>query len=224
MKTLKLSTGLIPFLDVSTYHGCCDPDHVIHLDHELKDSLVEKYWQLFEGDKYENMLLENARLVMENNVLEWLKSLKLGVTDLKVTEFWSPREYNFNTDQVYFDLELDHQINGNNPIAKYIRRNANNPYFVEFLKENYSSYDGFMSLTPSNPGRLLENLKEDPERCVSAVISYLLSQHEDAKKWQYEFEELINENSWYNEFLPDNEEAERFLHKCNVNLAIQGVI
>lgn len=71
-----------------------------------------------------------------------------GYTDEIVKGFtlegaYSPREYNFKTDNSELQIELDDV-----KLSAYIRKNR--PEFEQYLKDNFTSYDGFMSYVPNN--------------------------------------------------------------------------
>ena len=96
--------------------------------------------------------------------------------------FSSPREYNFRTDVIDFNLTID-MVKLNNQLDKLETDNK----FHKFLKDNYTSYDGFMSFTPNNFSDIKSEIINDggeSDQSISAAITYLLSQ-DDVNCFEY---------------------------------------
>ena len=86
--------------------------------------------------------------------------------------FTSPREYNFKTDIINLDVTID--IKKLNVTLKELETDKK---FHKFLKDNYSSYDGFMSFTPDNYYELKNEILDDgseAEQSIAAIINYLI--------------------------------------------------
>ncbi len=221
MKTIETSTNLIPCLDVATYSGHCEPDYVLSssLD-ELSIKMQSKYWELFNNSKYMEMIFKSAKSYIESDIKDFLTDLNLGIKDVKAVKIHSPREYNFETDQIYFNLIVTKDFDKR--LVKWIKANDSNEAFLEYIADRYTSYSGFMSFTPNNPSGLIEQMGKEIERCSGAVLSYLIQENKD--EWQQDFLEAVNQDAFYTEFLPDNEESDKFMHRVNVHLTVNEVI
>jgi len=221
MKTIETSTNLIPCLDVGTYNGYCESDYVLSssLD-ELSIEMQNKYWELFDNGKYMNMLFRQSKLHIESDIKDFLIGLGLGIKDVKAIKIHSPREYNFETDQVYFNLTVTNDFEKR--LVKWLKDNGNNEALHKFLIDRYKSYDGFMSFTPCTVFDLILSMRGDVARCSGAVLSYLIQDEIECR--QESFLEDVNNNAWYSDFLPDSEAGDRFMHRCNVHLTINQVI
>ena len=90
----------------------------------------------------------------------------------------SPKFYNYSSDTIYITLN----INENKFMQFYLQEIYNAPSFEEYLKENFTSYDGFMSnhsnnrkdIEWTNPEEVLEN--------VGFIIDYILLKTENGKE------------------------------------------
>ncbi len=102
-----------------------------------------------------------------------LKSLKAPfVKSIHFTgNTFSPREYNFSTDQLDFEVEINRA-----GLLRELKKLEDNAEFQEFLHEHFTSYDGFMSFTPNNYSDLAHEIKsqgDEEYQAISALIRFL---------------------------------------------------
>lgn len=80
---------------------------------------------------------DNQDYILSELGIPWVKSIKFtGGT-------WSPREYNFSTDSLDFRANIDMKA-----MYKYLEGLEHSTEFTQWLRDNYSSRDGFISFTP----------------------------------------------------------------------------
>ena len=100
------------------------------------------------------------------------------IEGVRVVDTWSPREYNFATDQA--ELEIDVHLE---ELRKYLEYGVSTE-FDEFLHENFTSRDGFWSFTPNNIMDFNEVLdgvsaeyksQEDFDKCVAILAGWYLA-------------------------------------------------
>jgi|SRR3990172_3255987 len=87
---------------------------------------------------------------------------------------YSPREYNFRTDELDFTVDIDEKKLRISMEA--LRDNPDFADFAKFLRDNYTSYDGFWSFTPNNFKNLYEAITkhgDEHDQALSAIITYL---------------------------------------------------
>lgn len=84
---------------------------------------------------------------------------------LEFVELDSPRFYNFETDKIVASVEFDPEA-----VLQVIGTDD----FAAWLKENYSSRDGFFSFVPTAISDFLAEFEAEAEysRCVSVVLEY----------------------------------------------------
>ena len=213
METLKLTTNLFPIVNVGMYDSLLSPENLIN-DYEIdedKDNEYIKfdsneYWSnLFDISKFRAEILTLATDYIKDEIKPILTGLKLGISDIETVSINSPRFYNFECDELYFDLIVEDQFN-NNIIDKINNLSTDELIrFNTYLKDNYSSYDGFVSFTSNNSLDVINNVKNYDERDISAFLNWYV----------FDFLNEIDENDWlqyvnqnissYSEFINDNQ-------------------
>lgn len=117
-----------------------------------------------------------------------------GEFECEYVRTYHPAYYNFETDYAIFTFEYSDELK--NWMFDYVVENQ--AEFKDFLKKNYTSYDGFLSFTPNNWSDWLDGWNNTEWRCVSAMLTYLLYTNADNEHYQYDFTEratlLISEN------------------------------
>lgn len=102
--------------------------------------------------------------------------------------FASPREYNFSTDVLDFEITVSKK-----ELMSKLDELRTNKAFSDFLWENYRSRDGFISFTPSHYDDLREQIETEGDeyaQSIGALLSFLMN--EDTR---WEIEESVLE-SW----------------------------
>jgi hypothetical protein len=213
METLKLTTNLFPIVNVGMYDSLLSPDNLIN-DYEIdedKDNEYIKfdsneYWSnLFDISKFRAEILTLATDYIKDEIKPILTGLKLGISDIETVSINSPRFYNYGSDELYFDLIVEDQFN-NNIIDKINNLSTDELIrFNTYLKDNYSSYDGFVSFTSNNSLDVINNVQNYDERDISAFLNWYI----------FDFLNEIDENDWiqyvnenisnYSEFINDNQ-------------------
>ena len=88
-----------------------------------------------------------------------------------------PRSFNFRDSRMEFDMEIDADW-----VEDTFMELQNDPDFIEFIEEHFTSRDGFFSYMPNNPQDLEEMLSyTNPQywKLVSELIQYIISQDPD---------------------------------------------
>lgn len=83
---------------------------------------------------------------------------------------YHPKYYNFETDSINFEFSYSENI------KEYLLEQAkDNENFVKFLKDNYTSCDGFISFTPNDYDEWFEGFNNNDWRCVAALLRFVFS-------------------------------------------------
>lgn len=201
MKSL-LNSNLLPIISVGMYGSYISPESMfdsyqIDQDKEYGDFeyTAEEYWDNFDNDAYVLHVQQKAKLFLDG-------SYTLNDITVKVVcgVIYSPREYNFATDQIELSVTY--------PKAK-LRKFAADNYdeFADFLKENYSSCSGFHSYTANNYASWLDEFNSDKEQEVGAILTFwflVLKESEIYDEFKdMAFEEHLSENTFYSEFFTE---------------------
>lgn len=212
MKTFEISSNLLPIISVGMYDGqTCSVDNFIDsytIDDDLKEGYIgynsETYWDNFDNNKFKSVILERATDYMNNEIKPILVNLGLGIIDLKVVKINSPMYYNFSTDELYFDLITDDNFTDN--IITLINCLEQNQLdnLSKFLKDNYTSYDGFNSFTDNNIPDLIDSIKDSQEREICAFLNWwwnYIGYNSECENWN----DYVHEDfPMYTEFLNDD--------------------
>ena len=104
----------------------------------------------------------------------------------------SPREYNFSNDSINIEINLKKFSR----VIEILEQNYDS--FSQYIKEHYTSRDGFISIYSSYASDWIEDLKENPENethKVGAVIDFILQEIEEYKPEDLYFE--LCENCYF---------------------------
>lgn len=177
---VEVSTNLIPVISVGSYGETVYDGYVV------------------DADDIKECILENAPEVVEDAIREVCPSAK--VSDCSV---YMPRYYNFETDELNFTLDISDE-----DYKEMLYECIDDPDFEDFLKDNYSSYDGFISFVANN---VEEFEKQEDYKKVSQLIMFLYTKDDLRETYQYDYEEkiyewLLGECPPYNDYLGSDAE------------------
>ena len=164
------------------------------------DSLTQYYSESYELNDNEEQLLSNSFLSVNNNnfyneickdyVSFYLDNLNERIKDftLKGTFkcFISPREYNFETDRVFIEIEENHCID----FIKYIIKNYKKELDKK-IKERFTSRSGFISFYENNLESWTNNYKEWDHNQIG--ICFELFDIEEDEDIVYSLREYLSE-------------------------------
>lgn len=89
----------------------------------------------------------------------------------------SPREYNFSNDSIHCKVSID--IDN---LIDYATKNWLE--FSEYIKENYSSYDGFISFRSSDAQTWLNEIINKEEHSVGSLMHFILNNEIEDAQWE----------------------------------------
>lgn len=85
----------------------------------------------------------------------------------------SPSYYNFETDKLLIDIDFDEAALKKYCLGEYVEE------FGEYLRDTYSSYDGFTSFVPNNVPDFKKFLMEKDERAYDMMLEFYLLENLD---------------------------------------------
>ena len=95
-------------------------------------------------------------------------------TWLKIVAYeslWSPKYYNFSTDEVNANIEYDIE-----KIVQYLEKNRDD--FTKYIKENNTSYDGFIAYLDNTFDDYIKALRDDTKESeLTQVIDFYIEQN-----------------------------------------------
>lgn len=148
------------------YESFWTPDwEMISTDHEERGITLTYDWEI-DKQYFTDLAREYVSYLQE----VYRNELGVDIT-LEFTELVRPREYNYTTDKIYCNLYC-------NDVKKFTERintliAENYDAVGEYIKENHSSYDGFISFMSADANDWLDEWLED-ERELSCLLYYLV--------------------------------------------------
>ena len=125
------------------------------------------------------LLKDYCILFQENKIIKEMKYISLD----------SPRFYNYTTDKL--NIEIDFNIN---KLKRFIKNNKTD--FNLYLKDNFTSYDGFISFIENNYNDFMNKLYSDSTekaRNLNVMLEYYILTCIYESNWQD-----IKESDWNN--------------------------
>lgn len=172
------------------YESIWTPDfELLEEDHRERGITLTEDWEI-SREYYTDLAREYT------SYLEECYRSELGVDiHLEFSELFSPREYNFTTDKIYCKLTCDDKDKFVERINDLIAENYD--AVGEYIKENHSSYSGFISFMSADVNEWMDEWLED-DRELSCLLYYLVDilrdQRGELERIDTEIHWLIREN------------------------------
>lgn len=128
----------------------------------------DEYYQLPEGIYFEDMVdWDLYHDTIARKMCDFVEEeLRPFVSEITFERIASPKYYNFENDAIYIDVQFDVAA-----IQRYLY--ANNNEFDEYLKERYTSRDGFISYFSNSCTEWFGAWPNDTHM-VGAVLDFIL--------------------------------------------------
>lgn len=144
------STSLVHLVRVGMYDSLLSPENIFSYEFEDPENQNRDFdaeWNRFDGAKYKAEVGRRAAQQVETLAAGWLNG-KYGIKSVVSNgEILSPREYNFETDELSIDIEMEE--NFMDTLKANFSKWETGPV-AEWLHDHYTSYDGFWSAVPNN--------------------------------------------------------------------------
>ena len=193
---VTLNSNLFPIIRVGMYNSNISPEDVFD-DHPIIDDKengyihydVDYFWSNFQNDKYVKRIQELAGEYLNGKIDN---GNGIDIT-IKCKEIYSPKYYNFSTDEIVMDVTYS-----KTKILQVVKQERE--IFNQFLKDKYSSRDGFMSLTSNNYDDWLVDFEDNEIRSIGSVLTYLFQDSITYNRSQFEI--FVNEGvGYYSEYI-----------------------
>lgn len=166
------STDLFP----GFYESVFNNNDTINEIAEYKADDTNTQYDIVNWSDYQNSIAENCATWLFNN----LPNHDI-IKEMKYKELWSPRFYNYETDKLTIDCDIDPDA-----LKNYCLQ-ANRDDFSKYLLENWSSRAGFVSFVKND---ILE-LEKDPD--ITIMIEFYLLNEIDLTEYENFCYDLANE-------------------------------
>lgn len=180
MKLQKFSTVLPVFtgfyntiFELCTYASFLENAIEAMEDGEEKEELEKELDTLDYIQDRENTSIRIFEAFIENFEIDFIKKWEYEKLN-------SPREYNYSTDSIYCGMEVDIDAMG-----KWYKSIKNTKEFDSFLKENFTSCDGFYSSFDNFASS--EDWEEITEKNIHFILDFIFpSNEENIEKLYYD--------------------------------------
>lgn len=165
---VQLSTNLVPIF-TGTYENIWE---VIEYNEEGTEEVEVEYNHIDLMKSIAKTYQKEEKYILSKLNSPFIKSLHF------TGDFTSPREYNFRTDVLDFDIEVNRA-----ELIRTLKKLENNQELETFLHDHYTSYDGFISFTPNNYRELkkeIVNQGNEFEQAMGALIRFLAENNIDS--------------------------------------------
>ena len=191
--TTLLNSNLLPIISVAMYGTTLEPSNLFD-EYSINDDKNEGYihfnsewyWDNFDNNKYvkhiENLAGSFLNGTIESNGIE---------VKIKCGSIYSPKYYNYSNDEIDLTVTFN-----KTKVLNFAKKNKEQ--FNSFLKDNYSSYDGFSSHTANNFNEWLTDFKDNESQAIGAVLTFVLSDYIEETETYFAY--YVLENSHYPEF------------------------
>jgi len=181
--TLKnMNTNILPVADFGTYSGGLTyaMDDVFVWDCIIVEALnpdAEEYEEIMQliAEKY-NGIDDFFKLVLEcapETIQSAFDEYEIPVQIIPDSCKWDrPQFYNYRDDCIDFDMIIDTDW-----VESQFGKLSNDPEFEKFIKDNYSSRDGFISFMPNTIyeyEEILSSKGDDYWKIISAIVTYMV--------------------------------------------------
>ena len=113
----------------------------------------------------------------KDGLSDFFKSI--GVLSLEFIKVNSPKYYNYSTDKLICDIKIDKNV------FIHELRKYNFDSWEQFLKDNFTSYSGFISFYPNTTmewDELINEKIEDDNVIIETLLQFYLEQNEEFYK------------------------------------------
>lgn len=140
----------------------------------LYNDTVEDYnmGYLEKNEEYDIEDWDGFTTAVSNGAVEIIDEL-LGndevLSNLKFVSLSSPKYYNFSTDRLNIDMDVNVEL-----LSKFCFE-TNKDSFDKYLKDTFTSYDGFISFVSNNIKDFKNGFDwDDRDKCLQVMIEYYL--------------------------------------------------
>ncbi len=179
-----------------------EPEYDLFNDPSAVDKLlvnfaVQNVHDYIDYTAYQNDVAECATSYIEAVSMELLPGI---IEHIKFQSVSSPGYYNFSNDTVNIELELDF-----NALLKAFIRHKHS---AEYLKENYTSRDGFNSYHPNNMSDWIEAAWDHQQHTAGSMLAFFLMLEDERSELIQNIYEDVSDSVYSSEYIKYDELCE----------------
>ena len=192
MKTIKLEINF-PLFE-GFYCSQLDLAENIEVGEDESYLMTEEQFDEIDWNKTNENISKFYLDYFKDELSDFFKSI--GVLSLEFIKVDSPKYYNYSTDKLVCDIKIDKNV------FVHELRKYDLDIWEQFLKNNFTSYDGFISFYPNTAieyDELINENIEDDNVIIETLLKFYLEQSEEFYKIKENLFMEIFENTF--EFL-----------------------
>ena len=164
-----ISSALLPCICVAMYNSPLDSGEFEDRANEInrQDGDIYTYCVVSQDD-WKKDLVAHANDYLQEHIIDVLRNY--GVISIEGTGIWSPKYYNFHTDQL--EMTVTMAENWRSMMAEHIATWRGRQDVEKYICDHWYSYSGFISFMPQNLDEILT--EEDGDRQLASYLTLAL--------------------------------------------------
>ena len=172
MKTIQLEINF-PLFE-GFYNSYLDLSENIEVGEGESYSMTEEQFEKIDWNKTNENVSKFYLDYFKDELSDFFN--EIGIINLDFVKVDSPKYYNYSTDKLVCNIEIDKNV------FVHELRKYNFEVWEQFLKDNFTSYDGFISFYPNNPNEWTELIQQNFDTdniIIETLLQFYLEQNEE---------------------------------------------
>lgn len=161
---LQLNSDLINIISAGQYDTALYPEKEVYEEDEENEQEIEYTQQ--DRKEWDEKIIEAYKKIISPLFNELASDYERPAI-LDNFNYWHPKEYNFATDEINFDLTIEEDR-----LITLFFHYFNDTNFIDYIQKEYKHYDGFISFMPQSKFEFFEACMKDKERAFAAIFNY----------------------------------------------------
>lgn len=170
MKTFQLNSELCPLVYVDMYDSPLSPLNFEEVDDAFGNPFVRS---IVDIDSYDRCVRDFCQEFLDTEILPVLSPY--GVKKITALSIDHPREYNFTTDALIFNVEM--ADGWKKTMRDHLQQFRDKPGINDYIRDHYFSRSGFISFMPQSCQEIMQ--MEDEDRCLAAYLTLALIDYDE---------------------------------------------
>lgn len=163
----NMSSNLFPCICVAMYETVLSPNFFLDSMNEGEDQYC---YDTLNWQDWKTELTKVSQDYIDEQVIESLRNY--GVLKIEACSIWSPKYYNYNTDELIMDITMD--PSWKDTMVKSVESWHNNSDVEKYIKTYWHSYSGYCNFMPESLDEILAEDDEDRQLAAYLTLAMLV--------------------------------------------------